>query len=110
MNHLRLFVATGLSLASVPASRAWAQTTAQNDSAAKAASRTNGLPLIATRSLKFTTDEASWVSLDVSPNGQTIVFDILGDLYSIPIAGGNWPHPRRDVAAGETVAAAMVEA
>ena len=54
----------------------------------KAAGRTNGLPLITTRSLKFTTDEASWISLDVSPNGQTIVFDILGDLYTIPIAGG----------------------
>src|SRR4029079_6010514 len=59
-----------------------------NDSAVKAAAKTSGLPLITTRTLKFTTDEASWVSLDVSPNGQTIVFDILGDLYTIPIGGG----------------------
>jgi Tol biopolymer transport system component len=65
-----------------------AQTAAQNDSAIKAAARTQSLPLITSRALKFTTDEASWISLDVSPNGQTIVFDILGDLYTLPIAGG----------------------
>ncbi|HUQ83118.1 MAG TPA: hypothetical protein VM076_18345, partial [Gemmatimonadaceae bacterium] len=88
MKHLPLLVATGLSLAPALAAPASAQTTVQNDSAVKAAARTSGLPLITSRSLKFTTDEASWVSLDVSPNGQTIVFDILGDLYTIPIAGG----------------------
>jgi len=37
---------------------------------------------------KFTTDEGTWMNLDVSPNGQTIVFDMLGDIYSIPISGG----------------------
>jgi hypothetical protein len=46
------------------------------------------LPLITTRALKFTTDEASWISLDVSPDGKTVAFDILGDLYTLPIAGG----------------------
>src|SRR5204863_5366210 len=65
-----------------------AQTTAQNDSSSKAAVRTNTLPLITTRTLKFTTDEGSWISLDLSPNGQTIVFDLLGDLYTLPITGG----------------------
>lgn len=65
-----------------------AQTAAQNDSAARAATRTNSLPLATPRKLSFTTDEASWISLDVSPDGHTIVFDILGDLYTLPIAGG----------------------
>ena len=36
----------------------------------------------------FTTDEGTWMNLDVSPDGQTIVFDMLGDIYSIPISGG----------------------
>src|SRR5438105_6231215 len=40
------------------------------------------------RAISFTTDEATWISLDVSPDGRTIVFDILGDLYTLPIAGG----------------------
>ena len=36
----------------------------------------------------FTTEEGTWMNLDVSPNGQTIVFDLLGDIYSMPINGG----------------------
>ena len=33
--------------------------------------------------------EGSWISLDVSPDGETIVFDFLGDLFTVPIAGGD---------------------
>jgi len=36
----------------------------------------------------FTTHEGTWMNLDVSPNGQTIVFDMLGDIYTIPVTGG----------------------
>src|SRR5579871_1387361 len=46
------------------------------------------LPLKPQRSLRFTTSEASWTSLDVSPDGKTIVFDLMGDLYTLPIGGG----------------------
>jgi len=29
------------------------------------------------------TDEGTWISLDVSPDGSKIVFDLLGDIYKI---------------------------
>ena len=38
--------------------------------------------------LNFTTDEGTWMNLDVSPDGNTIVFDLLGDIYQMPMAGG----------------------
>lgn len=47
-----------------------------------------GLPLKPQRTIRFTTTEASWTSLDVSPDGKMIVFDLLGDLYTLPIGGG----------------------
>lgn len=36
----------------------------------------------------FTTDEGTWMNLDVSPDGKTIVFDLMGDIYTMPISGG----------------------
>ena len=46
------------------------------------------LPLKPERKLAFTTDEGTWLSIDVSPDGKLLVFDLLGDLYTLPIAGG----------------------
>jgi Tol biopolymer transport system component len=46
------------------------------------------LPLEGSRTISFATDEGSWMSLDVSPDGNTIVFELLGDIYTVAIAGG----------------------
>ena len=40
------------------------------------------------RKIAFTIDEATWASVDVSPDGSTLLFDLLGDLYTVPVAGG----------------------
>ncbi len=48
-----------------------------------------GLPLEPARWARFTATEGTWISLDVSPDGETIAFDLLGDLYSMPISGGD---------------------
>ena len=47
-----------------------------------------GLSLKPTRKIEFTTDEGTWMSLDVAPDGKTIVFELLGDIYTLPIGGG----------------------
>ena len=41
-----------------------------------------------TEKLAFTTDQGSWMSLDVAPSGDHLVFDLLGDLYRLPLEGG----------------------
>jgi Tol biopolymer transport system component len=46
------------------------------------------LPLPEARKASFTATEGTWISLDVSPDGRTIVFDLLGDLYTMPVTGG----------------------
>jgi Tol biopolymer transport system component/imidazolonepropionase-like amidohydrolase len=40
------------------------------------------------REIPVDATEGTWMSLDVSPDGREIVFDFLGDLYTIPIEGG----------------------
>jgi hypothetical protein len=47
-----------------------------------------GLPLTPTRTVAFETNEGTWMSLDVSPDGSAILFELLGDLYTLPIGGG----------------------
>jgi len=47
-----------------------------------------GLPLKSDRKIEFTTDEGTWLSLDVSLDAKTIAFELVGDLYTLPIEGG----------------------
>jgi Tol biopolymer transport system component len=47
-----------------------------------------GLPLEATRSIDINTDQGTWMSLDVHPDGSKLLFDLLGDIYELPIQGG----------------------
>nr|WP_240956999.1 amidohydrolase family protein [Pseudopontixanthobacter vadosimaris] len=44
------------------------------------------------RQVPIRTDEASWIDVDVSPDGRTLAFSVLGDIYTMPISGGT---PRR---------------
>jgi Tol biopolymer transport system component/imidazolonepropionase-like amidohydrolase len=59
---------------------------AQNPDVRPAAKK--GLSLTYTNKIEFSTDEGTWLSVDVSKDGRTILFDLLGDLYTLPITGG----------------------
>ena len=48
----------------------------------------NAPPGLATRKVQLSVDEGSWMNVDVAPDGRTIAFDMLGDIYTIPIEGG----------------------
>lgn len=45
-------------------------------------------PPLPMRNVAIDVDEGTWMSLDVSPDGRTIAFDLLGDIYVMPISGG----------------------
>jgi imidazolonepropionase-like amidohydrolase/Tol biopolymer transport system component len=49
---------------------------------------TSGLPLQPSRFVRFRVTEGTWMCLDVAPDGRAIVFDLLDDLYTLPINGG----------------------
>src|SRR5580658_7083344 len=41
-----------------------------------------------TRDIDFTTSEGTWMSVDISPDGQWIAFDLLGQIYRVRSQGG----------------------
>ena len=48
-----------------------------------------------TTTLAFDTTEGTWMNLHVSPDGKQIVFDLLGDIYVMPVEGsGSSPATR----------------
>lgn len=46
-----------------------------------------GADLGPTQKLEFDTSEGTWMNVDVSPDGRQIAFDLLGDIYTMPIGG-----------------------
>ena len=42
--------------------------------------------------------QGTWMNLDISPDGKTIVFDLLGDIYTLPVKGGEATALMTDIA------------
>ncbi len=40
------------------------------------------------RTLEFEATEGTWMGVDVSPDGKALAFDLLGDVYTLPVEGG----------------------
>ena len=41
-----------------------------------------------THEIDFTTSEGTWMSVDLSADGEWVVFDLLGHVYRVPAIGG----------------------
>ncbi len=50
--------------------------------------RGQALPLQPARTIAIDLDEGTWLSPDLSPDGRTVFFELLGDLYSVDLGGG----------------------
>lgn len=48
----------------------------------------NNPPGATIRQVPIAVNEGTWMDIDVSPDGRTIAFTLLGDIYTMPIAGG----------------------
>lgn len=73
--------------ACVPTTPLAAEDVAKKDEKRQAQWNVNAPPGEAA-SVSIDTRSGTWMSVDVSPDGRTLVFDLLGDLYTLPIAGG----------------------
>lgn len=62
--------------------------TAQEDTGAAAEKWDTTLARGETRQISFTTEEGTFMSVDVSPDGEWLVFDLLAHVYRMPITGG----------------------
>ncbi len=58
---------------------------AQKDAKKWDVSNPEGIPY---NDVEFIAEEGTWMNLDVSPDGKTIAFDLLGDIYTMPVSGG----------------------
>lgn len=61
-----------------------------NDAAAAESDKTWQVerPAAATKEITIDVSAGTWMSLDVSPDGKSVAFDLLGDIYEVPITGG----------------------
>jgi Tol biopolymer transport system component len=85
--RLRLLaISACLVLVSAGSVAAWSQD--QSGDVERPAAKSSDLPLEPAGKLEFTTDEGTWISLSLTPDGETIVFELLGDFYTVPITGG----------------------
>lgn len=84
---MKFYAASLVSLAALVAHGASAQT-AGGTPAAKPKWDVNAPAGATIRQVPIRVNEGSWMDVDVSPDGRTLAFTLLGDIYTMPIAGG----------------------
>ncbi len=76
---------TGIAFAGVANAQDSAAPAALSDGAQWDVNAPTGLTI---RDIPIAVEEGSWMDVDVSPDGRTLAFALLGDIYTMPIAGG----------------------
>jgi imidazolonepropionase-like amidohydrolase/Tol biopolymer transport system component len=82
-----MFILRAAAIAAFIASSASAAAAADTAADDKKKWNVNNPPGVAGK-VNIDTRNGTWMSVDVSPDGKHIVFDLLGDLYLLPIGGG----------------------
>lgn len=74
----------------------------ETNNAANEANETKGWqvnqPMGEFKTVSISTSQGTWMNVDVSPDGNTLVFDLLGDIYTMPISGGTATALTNDIA------------
>ncbi len=78
-----------LTASAAPALAQDPESESKKESAKDEKKKKKDLSLEPTRKVEFQTDEGTWLSLDAAPDGKSLVFEMLGDLYTLPIEGGS---------------------
>ncbi|MDM4765178.1 amidohydrolase family protein [Pelomonas sp. SE-A7] len=114
MRHPRLsLLASALILGLSQGANAQSPAPAASTDGAKKPSWNVNTPPGPSKTVSIDTRTGSWMSVDVSPDGKSLVFDLLGDLYVMPIAGGEakalthsmaWEHQARWSPDGKQIA------
>lgn len=76
----------------------------QNLSEFHSLKKETGLPIKVSRTISFTTDEGSYMDVQISPDGKTILFDMLGSLFLMPANGGTAKQITRGLAVNRSPA------
>ncbi|MFD2167530.1 amidohydrolase family protein [Thalassotalea euphylliae] len=50
------------------------------------------------KDVNINVDQGTWMNVDISPDGKTVVFDLLGDIYTMPVSGGEAKPLMTDIA------------
>ncbi|MFN5822837.1 MAG: amidohydrolase, partial [Sphingomonadales bacterium] len=85
---LHLFSASRLALAGVFLGAVAAVPLSAQDKGEDAKWDVNAPPGLTIREVPIAVDEGTWMNVDVSPDGKSVAFDLLGDIYVMPISGG----------------------
>ncbi|MDH3223350.1 MAG: hypothetical protein OEO23_06510, partial [Gemmatimonadota bacterium] len=65
-----------------------ARAAAQEPGASGGEGACDSLCITPTRTISFETSRGTQMNVDISPDGETLLFDLLGDLYTVPRSGG----------------------